>query len=94
MTTTNTAEIADAIIINELNAIVAGMERRLASQESLISELYGDVVKLQLENRTLQRKAATSLANNLCPDHRDKQEGKPCLACENERLASNRITIE
>ena len=27
-----------------------------------------------------------TLANNLCPDHRDKQFGKPCLACTIERL--------
>jgi len=29
-------------------------------------------------------KASASLANNLCPDHRDKQNGKPCLACSLE----------
>ena len=29
----------------------------------------------------LKKKNATSLSNNLCPDHRDKQVGKPCLAC-------------
>ncbi len=33
-------------------------------------------------------KCNNSLANNLCPDHRDKQAGKPCLACEIERLQS------
>lgn len=27
-----------------------------------------------------------TLANNLCPDHRDKQGGKKCLACEIEHL--------
>ena len=73
-------------IIAELNTIIAEQKARLDAQESQISELYGDVVKLQLENRALQRKAATSLANNLCPDHRDKQEGKPCLACGIDRL--------
>jgi hypothetical protein len=31
-------------------------------------------------------KNASSLANNLCPDHRDKQKGRPCLACEIDRL--------
>jgi hypothetical protein len=30
-------------------------------------------------------KCKGTLANNLCPDHRDKQTGKPCLACEIER---------
>lgn len=34
----------------------------------------------------LQAKCNNSLANNLCPDHRDKQAGKPCLACEIERI--------
>jgi hypothetical protein len=33
-----------------------------------------------------QLKASASLANNLCPDHRDKQSGKPCLACRIEQL--------
>jgi hypothetical protein len=33
------------------------------------------------ENKVLRIKCANSLANNLCPDHRDKQTFKPCLAC-------------
>lgn len=33
-----------------------------------------------------ERKCANSLARNLCPDHRDKQAGKPCLACHVEQL--------
>lgn len=36
--------------------------------------------------KILELKANNSLANNLCPDHRDKQNGKPCLACVIERL--------
>lgn len=39
------------------------------------------------ELRIANAKAATSLANNLCSDHRDKQAGKPCLACEAELWA-------
>lgn len=31
-------------------------------------------------------RARGTLANNLCPDHRDKQAGKPCLACRIEQL--------
>jgi hypothetical protein len=46
--------------------------------------------RLARENRTLSVKNASSLANNLCPDHRDKQAGRPCLACENERLTRER----
>lgn len=34
----------------------------------------------------LQMKAKSTLGNNLCPDHRDKQAGKRCLACEIEGL--------
>ena len=33
-------------------------------------------------------KESTTLSNNLCPDHRDKQIGKPCLACTIEILQS------
>ncbi len=54
---------------------------------------------LRAENRLLMVKTTNSLANNLCPDHRDKQQGKSCLACENERLGNeleiaNRSLIE
>lgn len=34
----------------------------------------------------LKAKATNTLANNLCPDHRDKQVGKSCLACRIEEL--------
>ena len=49
--------------------------------------------KLERENADLRKQLAIankknegSLANNLCPDHRDKQAGKSCLACTIERL--------
>lgn len=38
------------------------------------------------EIEILRIQARASLANNLCPDHRDKQAGKPCLACTEESL--------
>lgn len=41
---------------------------------------------LQKEIKILELKNRSSLANNLCPDHRDKQAGKSCLACEIDRL--------
>lgn len=58
------------------------------------------VTKLEKENAALRHelaeanrklaitelKASGSLANNLCSDHRDKQQGKPCLACTIETL--------
>jgi hypothetical protein len=49
-------------------------------------KLMARVEKLEKENRVLQIKAAGTLANNLCPEHRDKQTGKPCLACRVEKL--------
>lgn len=42
-------------------------------------EVYIYIKQLEIKNKA-------SLANNLCPDHRDKQKGKSCLACEIERL--------
>lgn len=44
------------------------------------------IQELERENKILSLKANNSLANNLCPDHRDKQTGKPCLACTIETL--------
>lgn len=35
-----------------------------------------------------------SLANNLCSDHRDKQSGKPCLACEIDRLRAEIVRLK
>lgn len=46
------------------------------------------------EMRVLEIKANHTLANNLCPDHRDKQAGKPCLACEIERLQLHALKAE
>jgi len=40
---------------------------------------------VEKENKRLTLKCRNSLANNLCPDHHDKQAGKSCLACEIER---------
>ena len=44
-----------------------------------LNPLTDEIVRLRL-------KLKNSLANNLCHDHRDKQSGKPCLACEIDRL--------
>ena len=38
------------------------------------------------EIKRLRAQLDNSLGRNLCPDHRDKQAGKSCLACEIERL--------
>ena len=48
------------------------------------------IKKLEIELAVASLKSATSLANNLCPDHRDKQVGKRCLACTIEILESKK----
>lgn len=45
------------------------------------TQLEGDVGERDRQIHILEKRLSTSLANNLCPDHRDKQVGKPCLAC-------------
>lgn len=48
--------------------------------------LLARIADLEKQLAVMTLKANASLANNLCPDHRDKQTGKPCLACEVEKL--------
>lgn len=55
----------------------------LVDQINNLQESIDGVMKI---NKTLSQRATNSLANNLCPDHRDKQAGKSCLACEIEQL--------
>jgi hypothetical protein len=38
------------------------------------------------ECKAVHLKASGTLANNLCPDCRDKQMGQPCLGCTIQRL--------
>jgi len=52
-----------------------------------------EIERLQEEVGVLKKKNATSLANNLCPDHRDKQAGKPCLACTIETRTRQHDTM-
>ncbi len=47
------------------------------------NDLESDVERLRCKCKVLE---SCSLGNNLCPDHRDKQAGKPCLACHVESL--------
>lgn len=48
---------------------------------------YADEIeRLEKRAKIAELKASGTLADNLCPDHRDKQTGRPCLACEIERL--------
>lgn len=61
------------------------LHEQLTASRAECQGLRREIAILELKNRS-------SLANNLCPDHRDKQQGKPCLACEIERL-SNRLAL-
>jgi len=54
-------------------------EKRIELAKKLRS-LSAELTELRQKNRVLELKANNSLANNLCPDHRDKQAGKSCLA--------------
>lgn len=63
---------AALIEIAKLNVQLARVRAQLAAVEKALHIA-------ELKNRG-------TLANNLCPDHRDKQTGKPCLACSVESL--------
>ena len=60
--------------------------RTAAQEETDKAMLVRGYRSLQAENARLQLKCNNTLANNLCPDHRDKQGGKTCLACRIEEL--------
>lgn len=62
------------------------------AQDTIAQQLAECQAKLAVA----ERKNAHSLANNLCPDHRDKQRDKPCLACSVETLERKleRLTAE
>ena len=51
---------------------------------AIMAEL--EVERLKKENKILEMKSRGSLANNLCPDCRDKISGMPCLRCTVQRL--------
>lgn len=56
------------------------------------AELQGKLDAAEKRVKIEQLKSQTSLANNLCSDHRDKQNGKKCLACLID-LAERRLAI-
>lgn len=74
-----------------LRARVTDLERGRDMLMGALDVAEAENERLRKENRILSIKARGTLANNLCPDHRDKQEGKPCLACEVERLESEKM---
>jgi len=56
----------------------SGISEDVPSEVWPILEALAAALKAQ---RIAELKAGASLANNLCPDHRDKQNGRRCLAC-------------
>jgi hypothetical protein len=50
--------------------------------------IHAHLLSQDAELKILRVKCSGTLANNLCPDHRDKQVGNPCLACTIEKLQS------
>lgn len=94
MLATDLAALTDDEVVVTLLANNAQVRQRNIGAENFAQlllydsggQMTGICGRLQHEIRMLRSKAAGSLANNLCPDHRDKQAGKPCLACEIERL--------
>lgn len=63
----------------------AGMDFE-AKQRLLQPETFELTRSERAELLMLRCKDKSTLANNLCPDHRDKQHGKRCLACTIEQL--------
>ena len=52
-----------------------------------------EIAALRKQIKILEIKNKSSLANNLCPDCRDKQTFKSCLSCENEKLRANQQVL-
>jgi hypothetical protein len=50
-------------------------------REVILLDAQAEIEKRDKVIKILELKNKSSLANNLCPDHRDKQAGKSCLAC-------------
>ena len=48
------------------------------------------IAALTKQNKILEIKNKGTLTNNLCPDCRDKQAGKPCLGCTIQTLTAER----
>lgn len=62
------------------------MKLSVLAVRTLCDRTEEEVSRLKIELAIAEAKNRSSLANNLCPDHRDKQQGKPCLACTVEQL--------
>lgn len=85
------------IVRETVEEIDSGVVCRSPAWETIHAELIrltARVQELELENAILEIKNRGTLANNLCPDHRDKQTGKPCLACTIETLTRKKDRAE
>ena len=66
------------------------LEEEVASYEAMKGGVAVRIADLERENSILSLKARVVDRLPLCPDHRDKVAGKPCLQCEVERLTRQR----
>lgn len=73
---------------NEAIEKIKSMKVEKTRQTEQIATLIAERDNLTKRNKILEVKNKGSLANNLCPDHRDKQAGKQCLACNIEHLTA------
>jgi hypothetical protein len=64
--------VSDSVIFSD-GAMLTQIQQLTAERDDLARKLA-----------VADKKNQHSLVNNICPDHRDKQQGKPCLACEIE----------
>ena len=68
------------------NASLAAANQWAEALRKEVDRLKAELVEAQKKLSIAEVKNRSSLANNLCPDHRDKQAGEPCLACTIETL--------
>ena len=76
------AHAALADLKHDMERLYDSLNRECAARieaEAALAEAQRSLKIAELKNRG-------TLANNLCPDHRDKQVGQPCLACTIETL--------
>ena len=77
-------DVSKAVVRLDYTALPITEENNLAAWQTIRAHLLSQAAELKI----LRVKCSGTLANNLCPDHRDKQVGNPCLACTIEKLQS------
>lgn len=70
----------------ELRKEIARLRTELLETKNREHELLDQCDDLRANLMSAENKNRNSLVNNLCQDHRDKQQGKPCLACVIENM--------